>query len=202
MRSIAGVDLAAGEQRRQGRGEAQPPVGRREVERLDAEAVAAEDDPAGLPLVDREGEHAVEARDEIGAEGVIGLQQHLGIALREERVAARLEFGAEFLVIVDAAVEDDGQPERGVGERLTRCVGQVDDLEAAMAEGDAVVSNDPHAIGPARCEAVGHPFHRHDISDAAVEPHFTRKSTQTPGLLLSLRQETRKPPRPRRARRA
>ena len=63
----AGVDAAAGQQRRQRRGEAQPRrASSRQVQRLDAEPVAAEHHPAAVALGDREGEHAVEALDERG----------------------------------------------------------------------------------------------------------------------------------------
>ena len=62
----AGVDPAAGQQRRERRGEAQRTLDLGEVERLDPEPVAHEVDPAGVPVGQGEGEHALEALDASG----------------------------------------------------------------------------------------------------------------------------------------
>src|SRR3954468_18440675 len=49
---------------------------------------------------------------------------------------------AQLAVVVDAAVEDDGQPERLVAHRLRAPLGEVDDGEAAVDHPDAPVH--PH----------------------------------------------------------
>jgi hypothetical protein len=54
------VDVAALEQRRQGRGEAQALAGARQVQRLHAEAVTGDEQALVVALPDGEGEHAVE----------------------------------------------------------------------------------------------------------------------------------------------
>ena len=53
-----------------------------------------------------EGKHAAQAAEARLAPARKGRQQHLGVALRPERVAAGGEFGAQFAVVVNAAVED------------------------------------------------------------------------------------------------
>ena len=68
-----------------------------QVQRLDAQPVAAEQHPAAVPLDDREREHAVQAVDESVAPVVVGLQQHLGVAVREEPVAVLAQFARSSL---------------------------------------------------------------------------------------------------------
>ena len=138
-----GVDAAAGEQRgKRGReSDARRVLG--EVQRLDAEPVAAEQHPAAVALDDREGEHAVQALDEPVAPVVVGLEQHLGVAVGEEPVAVLAQLATQLLVVVDAAVPRDGQPQIGVDHRLRARFGQIDDLQATMAERDPALR--PHA---------------------------------------------------------
>ena len=51
----------------------------------------------------------VQVVDEAVAPVVVGLEQHLGVAVREEPVAVAGQFVAQVLVVVDAAVPADGQ---------------------------------------------------------------------------------------------
>jgi hypothetical protein len=81
------VDAAAGEQRRQRRREAHRPRQLREVERLDAEPVAHQRQPAGVALGHGEREHAVEALHAVRPPGVEGLEHHLRVAVAEEAIA-------------------------------------------------------------------------------------------------------------------
>ena len=100
-------------QRGQRRGGAQPAarqVG--EVQRLDAEPVAGEHEPAG-PLLHRQNANMPASRSSSALAPLRpALEQHLGVARGGERVAEPLELGAQLAVVVDAAVEDDGEAER------------------------------------------------------------------------------------------
>ncbi len=78
---------AAGEQRGQRRGEADARRVRRDVQRLDAQTVTAEDDAAGVTLMDGEGEHPGEVVDAPGAPPMVCLTDHLSVRCREETVA-------------------------------------------------------------------------------------------------------------------
>ena len=131
-----GVDVAAGEQRGQRRGEAHARRVLGQVQRFDAEPVAAEQYAAAVTLDDREGEHAVQPVDESIAPVVVGLQQHLGVAVREKPVAGLAEFAAQLLVVVDAAVPRDGKTQLRVDHRLLARFRQVDDLKATVTERD------------------------------------------------------------------
>ena len=114
----AGVDAARREQRGQGGGEAQRAAGLGDVQRLDAEAVAGEHDAPAALLDQREGEHALEAVEHALAPRRPAVQQHLGVGGRAEARATRLELGAQLVVVVDAAVEGDGEAEVVVDHRL------------------------------------------------------------------------------------
>ena len=130
-----GVHATAGQQRRQRRREPDPVTVLGQIQRLDAEPVPAEQHPAAVALDDGEREHAFEVADEVVAPAVVGLEQNLAVAVREEPVAVALELASQFLVVVDAAVPGDGQAQIGVDHRLRAGFGQVDDFEATMTEG-------------------------------------------------------------------
>src|SRR5262245_43811549 len=78
-----------------------------EVERLDANSIAGQDQSAGLPVPDGEREHAAQPIHEPVAHFLIEMDEDFGIAVSLEAMAAGLEVGAERLIVVDLAVEDD-----------------------------------------------------------------------------------------------
>ena len=141
-----GVHAAAGQQRRQRRREPDPVAVLGHVQRLDAEPVAAEQHATAVALDDGEGEHPFEVADEIVAPAVVGLEQNLAVAVREESVAVALKLAAQLLVVVDAAVPDDRQAELGVDHRLRAGFGQIDDFQATMTKRDSPLRPDARAI--------------------------------------------------------
>ena len=134
-----GVDVAGAQERGQGGGEAQPSRSVGQVQRLHAEPIAREHEPAAVALGEREGEHPLEALDAAFAPQAVGLQHHLGVAVGEEAQPRGFELAPQLAVVVDAAVEDDRQPELGVDHRLRAALGEVDDPQPAMTEGDGAV---------------------------------------------------------------
>ena len=159
----SGVDAAAGQQCGKRRRE---PDTRRvlgDVERLDAEPIASEQHPSAVAFDDREREHAEEAVDETVAPVVVGLEQHLGVAVGEEPVAVLAQLAAQLLVVVDAAVPRNGQPEVGVDHRLRAGFGQIDDFQATMTKRDPALR--PHAcgVGTPRLHGLGHRRDRGDV---------------------------------------
>ena len=175
----ARVDPAAREQGRHRRGE--PDVlragaaagGGRHVQRLDAEPVAGHDGAAGVPLADDAGEHAEQPLDPPRAPLRVAAHDDLGVAGGEEPVAEALELGAELAVVVDHAVEDDGEAELVVDHGLGAALGQVDDLEPAVAERDVALRPDAGAVGPPGRHDVRHPVDRRDVRARAVEGHLS-----------------------------
>jgi hypothetical protein len=59
--------------------------------------------------------------------------------MRAENRAGLAEFFAQLAVIVDLAVEDDGEPAVRSSERLCAVLGQINDREAQMTEGYVVL---------------------------------------------------------------
>ena len=167
-----GVDVAAGQQRRQ-RGREPQPVGRlREVERLDAQPVPAEDQPAGVLLQQGEGEHPEEVVDAVHAPPVVGLGDDLGVGGGEEAVAVALQLRAELLVVVDAAVEHGDQAQLGVHHRLGAGLGQVDDGQPAMGQRDRAVVPQAVPVGSAGLHHRGDAIDGRDVGGPPVEPEL------------------------------
>ena len=181
-----GIDIAGGEKRRQGGGETQALALFSKVERLDAEPVAAQGDAAAVALMDNESEHAVKAPRRLDAPGVPGLGHHLGVAVGEEAIAQRFEFAAQLAVIVDAAVEDQGQAERRIAHRLRPALAQIDDLQPPVAEGDPALCNDAFAIRPPWRLPGRHPGNRAGICRASIKGKLAAQtahiSMNSPGL--------------------
>ena len=91
---------------------------------------------------------------------MIGLEDDLGVAVREETIALGLEFGPEFTEVVDAAVEDNAEPERRIDHRLLGGSGQIEDAEPAMAEGNPALHVEPSCIGTPRLHRIVHAAQR------------------------------------------
>ena len=178
----ARVHVARRDERRQGGGEAQALAVLHVVERLDAEAVAGEHEPARVPLVDGEGEHAVEALRRVVPPGVPGLEDHFGVARGEEPVALGLELGAQLLVVIDAAVEHERQAELGIDHRLLAALGQVDDLEPPVAERHAPARHDAFRVRPARGHGAGHGTQRLYRGRRAVERDLAAQTAHRKSL--------------------
>src|SRR5262245_65904187 len=97
-----------GEQALQLRAEHELAVRQQRVEeRLDAEAIAREEERLAITVPEREREHAAKALDAGFAPLFPRVDDHLGVALRAEHVTARHERRDERLLVVDLAVEDD-----------------------------------------------------------------------------------------------
>ena len=172
-----GVDAARGQQRRQARGEAQLARRLGVVQRLDAQPVARQDHAPAVALVQREGEHALQALRRARAPGVPGLEHHLGVAFGKEAVAQRLELAPQLAVVVDAAVEHQRQAEHRVAHRLRRALRQVDDLEPPVAERDAPARDHALAVRAAGGHRGVHALQRRNRGRRAVESDCTRYST-------------------------
>ena len=67
-------------------------------------------------------------------------------------MAETFQFGAQFEMVVDFAVEDDGRA--GAGDRLVAAV-EIDDLQSGRAERHQSGFEDSLFIGPAMNDRVG-----------------------------------------------
>jgi hypothetical protein len=78
-----------------------------------------------------------------------GLDDDLGIAGRNELVSLAGKFLAQFVMIVDGAVEDDAHARHVIDERLMRALAQVHDAEPAVTEASRTEAEDAFTVGSA-----------------------------------------------------
>ena len=94
-------------------------------------------------------------REAVGAPLRVRVEHHLGVAGGVERVADRLQLGAQLAEVVDLAVVDDLEPAVVHRHRL-RAVLEVDDAEAPEPERRCGVLEVPVIVRPAMPERDGH----------------------------------------------
>ena len=123
-----------------------------------------------------EGEHAEEVVDAPGAPLAVGLGDHLGVGVREEAVAQPGELLAQVAVVVDAAVEDDGQAQLGIDHGLGAGRREVDDGEPPMGQGHRARRPDPRAVRPSGGQPVRAAPERGQVGRSAVEAALTDDS--------------------------
>src|SRR5207245_1428893 len=97
-----------------------------DVERLDPEWVAGEEQPPGASVPQRDREHAPQTVEEGSPPLLVAVHEHLGVAVRAEAMAGALELTPQLPVVVDLAVLDDGDAAVLVGDRLVARL-EVDD---------------------------------------------------------------------------
>ena len=132
----------------------QDPVGRRvQVEGLHSEVIAGQQHLLGLPIVEGEGEHAVQPLDALRPPLLVGLQDDLRVGGRAEQAAAGLQLLPQLHVVVDLAVEDD---HRSLGGHGLLPAGQVDDREALVGEGHRPLREPTGRIRSAVTDGGGH----------------------------------------------
>src|SRR5947207_4739311 len=90
-----------------GEGE-ESPLGGGIIQRFLAEPVARQKQTGAAPVIDREGEHAVEAQRQILAPLLPAMDEDFGIGMmRGKPMAAAHQLPTQFGVIVELAVEHD-----------------------------------------------------------------------------------------------
>ena len=151
------------------------------VERLDAHAVAGEQQAflGGLPEGQRE--HAAEALEAGGVPLQQAAEDHFGVATGVETMAQRFKLPAQLGVIVDFAVED----QHGgaiVGGHGLLSAGEIDNLQADGAEGDIGRVIDVLLVGAAMnqghggaADAFGIDGAR-EVCESSYATHVTRTS--------------------------
>ncbi|CAL2058425.1 protein of unknown function [Streptomyces murinus] len=143
---------------RLGFGAEQDAVGRAVVvERLDAHAVADHHELVAAAVPDGERVHAVEAFGERVAPFDVGVQDHLGVGVGGEPVAAVGQFAAQLGEVVGLPGVD--QRDRALGGReghRLAAAGQVDDGEPAVAQGGGPLGPGAAVVRAAAGHRLGH----------------------------------------------
>src|SRR5688500_9337704 len=107
------------------------------VKRFLTETIAGDEQTAPFAVPQRERKHAVELADHAVAILFIEMRKHFRIGSAAEGVSTFFEFGSEFAIVVDLAVEYDRDTLVFVEDRLFTG-NEVDDCEPAHTECDAV----------------------------------------------------------------
>src|SRR5262249_38536422 len=137
-------------------GEEDEAVASPEIERLLAESVAAEQQSPSLPVPEREREHSAQMVDAGIPVAVVGGEDDLRVALRDESAASRLEPTAKLAEVVDLAVEHDVEAPVRAAHRLA-AGDEIDDGQARHAEPHAGLDVKTRIVGAAMLENLQHP---------------------------------------------
>src|SRR5215831_4475338 len=90
------------------RSKQQRAIERAPVERLLAETIARNKQTFTLLVPQRKSEHPVEVLDHFAAVFLVQVRQDFGVRFTAEGVTARLQTGTQLAIVVDFAVENDG----------------------------------------------------------------------------------------------
>ena len=104
----------------------------------------------------RRREHAAHPREAVRVPLQERAQHRFRVAMRPEPMPQRLQFVADFAVVVDFAVERDGGVAVVADDRLV-AAGQIDDLQAHRAQGRDAAFEDAVLVGPAMVERFRDP---------------------------------------------
>ena len=138
------------------------------VQRLDAIAVARQQQASLAPVPQGQRKHAVEALQRGHAPGRQRIEHHLGVRLAAKPEALGFQLGAQFAKVVDLAVVAEHVAVVGVDHRLVRRGGQVDDRQAPVAQAHVALDPVALAVRPAVRNRIGHALHHNGVSRPAV----------------------------------
>ena len=188
-----GTESGMGAKRAQLGSEAQHPCGPAVVQRLDARAIAREQQAAGRAVPERECEHSVQTRECIDAPGAVGLQHDLRIAVGTEGEPELFELGAQLAEVVDLAVVRDDERLVIGDHRLVTPLGEIEDRQARVSQrqrhaasaGVEARAPDARIIGAAVIERAGHGAdivdpRRRCRTDHTAEPAHGRAASHPP----------------------
>ena len=130
-----------------------------DVQRLDAEPVAGEEQRLRRGVPDGEREHAAQPSYAIGALVLVEMEDGLGVALSGELVSPCNQPTPELAIVVDLAVEDDDLRPIFVENRLSPA-SQIDDAEPAHPEAHGALQVDALVVWPPMRDRPAHPPNR------------------------------------------
>jgi len=157
---------------------------------LDAGMVAHQMERPLRFIPDGEGKHSDEFTHAGDPILFVKMEDHLRVRQGAETVPLLLQFLPQLPVVVDLAVADDLQGTVLVGQRLTSRRRQIDDAEAAMAQGNtrfpAALGVNSFIVGAPVDQGGQHPPHRLFIDLTVLPNHFAADTTHAPQAPRSL----------------
>src|SRR5262249_7747516 len=129
------------------------------IERLFSYPIARQQHPLVSPIPDGEREHPTEHRDTSLAKIFVKMKDGLGIGICSWRMAARAKHLREFPVVVNFAIEDNGDISFFIEYRLMATF-HINDREAAVTEADPGLDVKAIIVRPTMRNHVCHPAQR------------------------------------------
>ena len=114
------------------------------VQGLDAEEIARQKDGLVLGVIDCEGEHAAQTRQQVLTPFLKAVNQHLAVGVGREVMTAADQVAAQILVVIDFTVEGEDKRFVLVVDRLMTCL-QVNDGQPSETHIHGVVHE--HTVG-------------------------------------------------------
>ena len=137
----------------------------REIERLQADAVAGSEQATLLLIPNSERKHSAQFLEPVSSPGDVGLQQGFGIRARAKPHASAFQLAPQLLEIVDLAVKDNcvAPIRRGHGLLARR---KVNDAQPAVTQGEALVPIVALPIRTAMCQHASHQLDQVAVSSS------------------------------------
>src|SRR5262249_34409866 len=145
------VDVVETPQRLQLRRETDFRSDARVVQRLLAEAVARENEDAGIAIPERECEHAVYECEPVDPVTCKMVQQHLSVTVRFEDNDFAAEIPSKVLEVIDFAVEYDSKTPVRRGHRLVTA-GEIDDRKPTHSERNTLIGEAADIVRSPMCQ--------------------------------------------------
>ena len=125
------------------------------VERLYAEHIPGAEKHLRPAVPQRKGEHPPQPGEQFAAPLLPPMQQHLGVGAGGKGVAQGRQFGGQFAIVVDFAVEHDDEIFIFAVQRLCAAL-QINDGQAAVAQRGGSLHKRSLAVRPAVGDARQH----------------------------------------------
>src|SRR5260370_9772344 len=125
------------------------------IERFLPEAVAGRKQALAFPVPDGEGEHPAQVLDTLIPVLFVGVNDGLGVTIRTKVMTTLLKLFLQFTIVIDFPIQDDENALIFVKNRLMTA-SQVDDREAAHAQGYAIINPHSLVVWPTVATALAH----------------------------------------------
>src|SRR5262249_14982286 len=159
------------------RGEHQRFVAKIPVKRLDAVAIPRQEQSLVRLVPDGKGEHAVETPHAVVAPFLVRVDDDFGIGPRMELMAARFEFDAQSLEIVNLTIENNDDVPSLVGHGLVPVRRQEKNSQWPVPRTDGAVRIVSFTTRPAVGDDIRHPFEQIGRDLLAASIAYPRDST-------------------------
>jgi bifunctional DNase/RNase len=106
------------------------------------------------------------------------MDDNFGIGIGSEMMATPLQFGAKFRKIVNLSIEDNRDAVVFIEKRLVAS-GQVNDAQAAHAQTEAILDENPFVIRPTVHDLLAHVVNRFGADATAIRTDDSCYSAHT-----------------------